>query len=98
MADQVHLVIGRCGENSDRQEWIVCSYPKPEDAQGHADAATKAAAELREKWEEAMWGDADADPEQFSPKHNPYDPSEIVTGYTITYSTKAVELRSRFKP
>jgi hypothetical protein len=96
MADQVHLVIGDCGEYSDQQTWTVCGYPEEKDANDHAAAANKAAAELREKWEAALWGDTDAEP--LTSKNNPYDPHEVVTCYEIKYRVQAVELRRGFTP
>lgn len=91
MADQVHLVIGRCGV-WELEEWVVCGYMDEEQAKAHAAAATKAAAALREKWCE----DYEEDYEQ---SKNPYDLGNTAgAGAEVTYVTWKTDLRERFTP
>lgn len=42
----IYVVIGSCGEYSDRRKWIVCWYPTKEEADAHAAAAAAESAAI----------------------------------------------------
>lgn len=78
---QIYLVHGFCGEYSDRAEWTVCAYTDKDEAQAHAERATKACKGSKN------WGW-----ERRSKFKNPYD-ANFRTDYTGTsYHIEAITL------
>ena len=63
MATQLHVVIGRTGEYSDRDEWMVAAYADEALAQRHATLAS----DVARTFEGTDWDVRDAATNQYDP-------------------------------
>ena len=98
----VWLVIGTCGEYSDRSEWVVAAYFDKALAERHADLAMEEDRRLlaawlesgREEWEFRFVSPASDTPESVAMRVNCYDP-KIQRDYTGAYyhAAEVCELR-----
>lgn len=73
MGDPIFVIVGTCGEYSDRQEWLVCWYDIEAKARDHAVKAKQRAHELQDQ----RYDDPD---NEFDP-HCQWDYTE--TDYTV---------------
>lgn len=100
---RVWLVIGTCGEYSDRKEWVVAAYFSRELAEAHADAAMQEERRIAQAWTEAGFDEyhlnsgafLDMDtPEQAALRANRFD-LKVQRDYTGTdyHAAESCDLR-----
>lgn len=91
---KIYVVMGTCGEYSDRTEWPVCAFVSEDLARELGEKATKRAAEVSAAH--------DAEPyyvdEQEYAKKNEYDPGMNFNYTGTTYYLMPVELRKSVIP
>lgn len=95
----VWLVIGVCGEYSDRNEWVVAAYLDKSLAEQHADLATQEERRLLREWEAADLDMYDFrhgnDSTHAEMRRNRYD-AKVQRSYTGTdyHAAESCELRT----
>lgn len=79
---KIWIVKGRCGEYSDKTEWVVAWYESEESANAHAKEATAWAKENGEAWRDAQFGDGDEPRSPFDPY---FDTDYTGTDYIVEW-------------
>lgn len=89
--DELYIVMGTCGEYSDRLEWPVAAYRDGQTAMLHA--------VLAERYAKKAYAEREQDPYNYTyvealAKSNVYDPAMQFAYTGTTYFLRVVELRT----